>query len=591
MATNPSVKEIFMQAKTSKIHEAIIQALEDPTTIGKLKKLVTEEGGNDEEIAKKLREKPKEVNWNDVKFRHTRTSLETFWEELDPKQIPAHMTKNSVFRMMGNEGEYTRGLRLDMTVAELDTLLAANADKFFEPMATFRRRKLHEEKRNFKRAGGKINWYKTLIELKNYANENRYSEKMTLQMIQELATDQDPEMQEYFEAFDSLNKISKHLIGKDPVTYTKECYFKMLKNFKREKNQELQAAMNHAQELYRLAHDCPEASTDKEHKNYNQGYELFSISTLMQIMEPKASAEFKEVLAQMRENRETIRYTTVFDGAHTIERKTGVPSTDRPLKYMTTEEVTIQINNLSITSPKLPKRKQRVEIESSSDSEDEQTDVWMQQRYSQDPRPSRKSSVTKSTTPRRQSVEDVFHSPQANTPEASSRRSYYQFTDKIQLPERTQKSEYEQAKIDSVILKQDQVIKKSIDRLIRSYQKSRDQTIQLSIDNKVSVQWNSIRRDMANEMKTMFNKRTALAVIFDDIDKFYNDKRKNHETLCKEFMENFELEKRTTRSRNSSGTVEIHNYNNYEYNKNADFILRNQDRSNEQYRRSKNTVA
>ena len=67
MATNPSVKEIFMQAKTSKIHEPIIQALEDPTTIGKLKQLVTEEGGNDEEIAKKLREKPKEVNWNDVK--------------------------------------------------------------------------------------------------------------------------------------------------------------------------------------------------------------------------------------------------------------------------------------------------------------------------------------------------------------------------------------------------------------------------------------------------------------------------------------------------------------------------------------------
>ena len=255
---------------------------------------------------------------------------------------------------------------------------------------------------------------------------------------------------------------------------------------------------------------------------------------------------------------------------------------------MTTEEVTVQINNLSITSSKPPRKKEKFESESSSDSEDEYADYWIRQKYLQDPKLPKRSSIVQPTTPGRSSAEDVFYSPQATTPGVNGRRSYYHFVDKIQLPERTQKLEYEQAKIDSVILKQDQVIKKSIDRLIRSYQKTRDQTIQQNRDNKISVQWNSIRRDLANEMKTMFDKRTAFAVIFDDIDKFYNDARKNHETLCREFMEHFELEKRTTRSRNSSGTVEIHNYNNYEYNKNADFILRNQNRSNKQSTRSNN---
>ena len=309
---------------------------------------------------------PQTFDWSDFRELYSKHEIEHFLDQFPDARIE----RDKVYESSNYTGSHISGLKLNMTVEELSQLIATRHDFTWTSMASNRRAKLSEEKRCLRINNGRVEWLKSLTNLKEFATENLYTKNMTLKMIRELASAHYKNLQDYFDTL-SIDQLSQHLISKDAIRYKNEIYVSPLKTFERKVGESLQSSFTTASDLFRMSKDMPNASVEHESEHYNAELLQFSVDTLINLTGPGLSAEIRAKVAKSRENGEKINFPKLFAGALCYEEKHGTPTKDLKLKYLSSDDengLSVKIN--SIDAVKLtPETEKVTSSESSSDEE------------------------------------------------------------------------------------------------------------------------------------------------------------------------------------------------------------------------------
>ena len=249
-------------------------------------------------------------------------------------------------------GEYIHGLKKEMTGDKLMKLINKNkSDNIiaFNPLASNKRNRIREEQRCIQKQGKEINWNATLNQIKKFAQNNRYTISMTREMIIDLAKEELPDYDMYFQTLD-INELSTHLIGRDPIMYKEEQFIKPLKNLIRQPGVSLNACTQNAQELYKLAKNIPNASYSENDEQFDQSYLQFSIDTLVKLSTPKVAAKIREWIHICKNRGKPFLYTDLLAGAIQLEAENMECRPTQPIKldYLTEQELSVKLNNLKI---------------------------------------------------------------------------------------------------------------------------------------------------------------------------------------------------------------------------------------------------
>ena len=282
---------------------------------------------------------PQIFDWSDFRELYSKYDIENFLDQFPDARIE----RDKIYESTNYTGSHISGLRLNMTVQELSQLIATRHNHTWTSMASNRRAKLSEEKRCLRINNGRVEWLKSLTNLKEFALENFYTKKMTLKMIRELASAHYKNLQDYFDTL-SLDQLSQHLISKDAIRYKNEIYISPLKTFERKIGESLQSSFTTAIDLFRMSKDTPKASFDYENEYFNAEVLQFAMDTLINLTETELSAEIRALVTKSRENGEKINFPQLFAGALCYEDQYGPPTRDLKLKYLSNNDE----NNLSV---------------------------------------------------------------------------------------------------------------------------------------------------------------------------------------------------------------------------------------------------
>ena len=277
---------------------------------------------------------PQIFDWTDFRELYSKYDIEKF---LDQLPSDARIDRDKIYESTNFTGSHIPGLKLNMTVQELTQLVADKHDHTWTSMANYRCAKLSEEKRCLRINNGRVEWLKSLTNLKEFAQENLYTKSMTLKMIRELASAHYKNLQDYFDTL-SLDQLSQHLISKDAIRYKNEVYVSPLKTFERKVGESLQSSFTTAIDLFRMAKDMPKASVDYESEYFNAELLQFSMDTLINLTGTTLSAEIRAKVAKSRKNGEKTNFSQLFAGALSFEDKYGLPTKDLKLKYLSNND-------------------------------------------------------------------------------------------------------------------------------------------------------------------------------------------------------------------------------------------------------------
>ena len=307
---------------------------------------------------------PEQFDWSDFRELYSKYDIEKF---LDQLPSDARIDRDKIFECTNFGGSHIPGLRLNMNVNQLRQLIADRDGHTWTSMSSNRRAKLSEEKRCLRISNGRVEWLKSLTNLKEFAQENLYTKNMTLKMIRELASTHYKNLEDYFDTLD-IDQLSQHLISKDAIKYKNEVYFSPLKTFERKIGESLQSSFTTAVDLFRMSKDMPKASFDHESEYFNAELLQFSVDSLINLTGSSLSAEIRAKVAKSRENGEKINFPKLFAGALCYEEKYGSPTKDLKLKYLSRDDE----NGLSVKINMIDAKKLSQECESSESSSDDE---------------------------------------------------------------------------------------------------------------------------------------------------------------------------------------------------------------------------
>lgn len=510
-------------------------------------------------------EERKTIQWDDTRELYNRFDLEGYMETIDSAE---NIDRADVFETNNSyPGSHIPGLNLSLTPGELRQLILSKKDHSWVTMGTNKRNKFSEEKRCIRMDGKKVQWYKTLVALKNFARENMYTQKMILAMIREIASLHYKDLSDYYDMLD-LDQLSQHLIAKDTLRYKKQVFIEPLTNFVRREGEDLSASLNTAIDLFKQSRDLADASFVENDANYNASLHQFAIDSLINLTSPQLSAELREKVANSRLEGDLIDFGQLLTASICWEEKKGVPKKDLKLNWMSKNcsdtANSVKINNVTLKSPEMSELSSS---SSSSSDEDEKINRLMIKKKKKYKKGQKKTSLNSSR--QNLSDSDSFESTTSN-----------ENIDDLKILEDNKNVEldaiYELARDDYNKIKKSSKFK-HVREMIKN-------TFKEELEKKKLPK--VIYVEIINRLKNKeYNSRTIAAIMYDKevLDTLYRG-RTNYESKHKVVTEGLFGDIKMPGTRNSD-EVKINNVEFKKYNTNDGYLKREHEKNRDKPRR------
>ena len=507
----------------------------------------------------------KTIVWDDTRELFNKVDIENMLESIDPTE---GIDRGDIYDVQSSyPGLHIPGLDLNMSPAEIKQLIQAKTGHSWVMMGVNKRCKFSEERRNVRLNAKKVEWYKTLSALKQFAKENMYTRKLTLNMVREIASHYYRELSDYYDTLD-LNKLSEHLIAKDALRYQKQVFIEPLMNYERKEGEDLNSAIGTALDLFKQSRDLVTASYVQGDPNYDAGLHQFSIDALINLTSAALSAELREKVASARHEGDTIDFNQLLTASICWEEKQGLPKTNLKLKWMSKDNKestnSIKINNVTIKSPEISS-----DSNDSSSSSDEE--IKMQ-----------KMKMKKYKKSKRVEANFLENSRQNNEDSDSIDNDNDIRMDENELTD--SKWDYEQARNDNKIMKKSSKYKLIKTMIVNTFNEE--------IGKKKYP--NMIYTEIINRMTAKnYNKRTIAAIFYDKdiLDTLYRGKT-THVMKHKIITESLYKSNEHIQTRSATNNeVRINNVEFRKYNTNDGYLKRQNDRSRDRRNRERREVS
>ena len=344
------LETIFAQNNQKEYITIIKRALEkiDPSSTQELKDKIENDKSYNDQIRAQIIGQPKQITWKHAENRLNRNDVEEIWLQMDRDNT--RVKKSQLYKLCSEyDGEHLRGLKKDMTDREIEDLIRQNDGKEMDPLATFKRKRFDEEKRCVQTRNGEVNWYSTLEAIKKLTKSARYTKDMIHETILDISKELLPDYHGYHRSL-TLEELTEHLIEQDPIEYEESLHLRPLKKLTRKVDVPLHTITKNAEKLYKLYIKKPNASSDEQSAKFDQSVKQFNIDTLVKLTAQPVSKTILKHIHKCKTNGTSYTYTNLLHGAIQMEEASAEnrPSTELELKFMTLDELSVNLNNINI---------------------------------------------------------------------------------------------------------------------------------------------------------------------------------------------------------------------------------------------------
>ena len=344
------LETIFAQNNQKEYIKIIKRALDkiDPSSTQELKDKIENDKSYNDQIRAQIVGQPKQITWTHAENRLNRNDVEEIWLQMDRDNT--RVKKSELYKLCSEyDGEHTRGLKKNMTDREIENLIRQNDGKEMDPLATFKRKRFDEEKRCVQKRNGEVNWYSTLEAIKKLTKSARYTKDMIHETILDISKELLPDYHGYHRSL-TLEELTEHLIEQDPIEYEESLHLRPLKKLTRKVDVPLHTITKNAEKLYKLYIKKPNASSDEQSANFDQSVKQFNIDTLVKLTAQPVSKTILKHIHKCKTNGTSYTYTNLLHGAIQMEEASAEnrPSTELELKFMTLDELSVNLNNINI---------------------------------------------------------------------------------------------------------------------------------------------------------------------------------------------------------------------------------------------------